>query len=113
VLFPIDAPNIDPATDMAIEHHLSQMLSDVPWSVKNKARMHQRNGDEPFRSTFDAISKFPETATTIGVYLDGTTSHLVSPYRLDDLQNLIARPTPDYVGHSEMKSPIYEERLLS
>ena len=35
------------------------------WSVKNQARMHLRNGDAPYRDTFDAVAHWAETATAI------------------------------------------------
>ena len=42
----------------------------LPWSVKNQARMHLRNGDASYESTIDAMGYWPEKQTAIGVRLD-------------------------------------------
>ena len=49
---------------------LRSYLPTIPWSVKNQARMHIANNIPPYSSAVDAISKFPETATALGVKLD-------------------------------------------
>ncbi len=92
------------------EHNLKQLDSLVPWSVKNQARMHTKNGHAPYTSTIDGLSNFPEVCTAIGVYLDSNGDVIVvAPYGVDDLVNLVVRPTPFY--KSEEKHPIYEQRI--
>nr|WP_326111349.1 nucleotidyltransferase family protein [Paenibacillus macquariensis] len=62
------------------------------WSVKNQARMHLRNHVEPYNSTNDAMSCWPETATAVGVYLDKLDHmRIIAPYGLDDLFQLKVR----------------------
>ncbi|MRE47150.1 hypothetical protein GII66_24395, partial [Escherichia coli] len=48
-----------------LEDRLRQQLPSLDWSVKNQARMHQRNGDYPYTSTRNALLHWPETATAI------------------------------------------------
>src|ERR1700758_643806 len=39
--------------DISIESRLIDQFPHVPWSVHNQARMHERNGDAPYRNTQD------------------------------------------------------------
>lgn len=90
-----DPDNPDPARDAEHEARLSRALPGIPWSVKNQARMHLRNGDPAYRDTEDAMRHWLETATCVGVSLDGQDRlHLIAPYGLDDLFALRLRPTP-------------------
>lgn len=55
-----DDKNIDEKTEKKLEAELRTILPDIPWSVKNEARMHVINDIPPYISSEDAISKFPE-----------------------------------------------------
>lgn len=67
----------------------------LPWSVKNEARMHLRNGDEPYVSVEDAMRHWAETATAVAARLekDGTMS-IIAPFGLEDLFQLKLREGP-------------------
>jgi hypothetical protein len=104
--------NLDDATperDIAIQKHLFQEYADIPWSVHNQARMHERNGDAPYRNTEDAIRCWPETATAIAARLSGTHVEVLAPHGVEDLVNLIVRPTPAFAR----KQSIYSARISS
>lgn len=58
--------------DRAIEAKLRQQ-ADLPWSVKNQARMHLRNNDPAYLSCLDAMSYWPEKQTAVGVKLVNTS----------------------------------------
>ncbi len=90
-----DPSNRDPAADRRAEERLRREMPDVPWEVRNQARMHVRNGDRPYRDTEDALRFYLETATSIGVRLerDGRLT-VMAPWGVDDLLGLRARPTP-------------------
>lgn len=69
----LDVVYFDPAcadekTDKSLERRLSS-ISTFPWSVKNQARMHERNCDKPYTSTRDAMSYWVEMETAVGVTL--------------------------------------------
>ncbi|WP_108125141.1 nucleotidyltransferase family protein [Saccharospirillum mangrovi] len=64
-----DADDCDASRDRALERALSEQWP-APWSVKNQARMHRRNGDAPYRSTADAMSYWVEVETAVGVRLN-------------------------------------------
>jgi uncharacterized protein len=79
--------------DGEFEAHLRRVDSTLNWSVKNQARMHIRNADRPYLSAADAMAHWPETATAIAVRLTDHGIEVVTPFGLDDLFNLIVRPT--------------------
>lgn len=90
-----DSMNIAVEADAAIEDRLRLAMPDIPWSVKNQARMHLRNGHPPYLSCEHALSFWPETATAVAVRR--TVSNelaLMAPFGLDDLFDGIVRPTP-------------------
>lgn len=86
----IDLVYFDPhdpteARDLDIERVVRE-IADFPWSVKNQARMHQRNADQPYTSTADAMSYWVEVETAVGVCLDRNGKiDLVAPFGLDAL----------------------------
>src|SRR5262245_64908647 len=41
-----DRAHVDPAFDAAIEERLAARSPNLPWSLKNQARMHVRNREE-------------------------------------------------------------------
>lgn len=78
-----DRGDLSEERDRALERKLIAETGNDKWSVKNQARMHSMNGDEPYRSTEDAMSRWPETATAVGVKLNEDGSlELCCPYGL-------------------------------
>ena len=60
--------------------------------------MHSVNNVSPYTSSVDAISRFPETATALGVKFDGgDTVILTAPHGIDDVINLRVKPTPYFL----------------
>jgi hypothetical protein len=99
------------ARDAALEVALRARDRTLAWSVKNQARMHERNADRPYRSATDAMRYWPETATAVGVRLDGRGAvEVAAPLGLDDLFGLIVRPTGRFVVD---KHAAYLERIRS
>ena len=63
--------------DRRLEQQLHALAPTLPWSVKNQARMHLRHGEPPYRTTLDAMARWPEKQTAIGVRLgDDGSLHL-------------------------------------
>jgi uncharacterized protein len=107
-----DKSNIEEAAEKKLEEKLRSMNPNIPWSVKNEARMHLVNDIPPYKSSVDAISKFPETVTALGVTLDDENKVvLTAPCGVEDLVNLVVKPTP-YFGETEEGARIYEERIV-
>lgn len=81
-----DEQNIEAAEEKRLEKVLEDLKPGVPWSVKNEARMHLRNNLEPYVDTEDAIAKFPETVTALGVRLDDNGKLiLTAPHGVEDV----------------------------
>lgn len=97
-----DAANAVPARDAAIEMELRAAHPQVRWDVKNQARMHARNGDAPYRNTQAAITCWPETATAIAARKHAGRLELIAPHGIDDLINLIVRPTPAFLHKADI-----------
>ncbi|HJV82224.1 nucleotidyltransferase family protein [Noviherbaspirillum sp.] len=69
-----------------IEARLAAIDTELPWSVRNQARMHTRNGDQPYKSTMDAMRYWVELETAIGARLDADGRiEIISPFGLDSL----------------------------
>jgi len=103
-----DPQRTAPADDAAIERRLADLDPTLPWSVKNQAAMHLRNGDRPYRSSQHAMAFWPETATAVAVRLHRETLEIAAPFGLDDLFALVVRPTPAFAGH---KRPMFDARV--
>jgi hypothetical protein len=91
------APN---GNDEKADEELSEKLrqeTGVNWEVVNEFYAHKWNNLKPYTSTVDAISKWPETVTAIGVTFDRNNKlKLIAPYGIEDLINFVVRPTPEF-----------------
>lgn len=73
--------------------------------------MHVDNGISPYTSSEDAISKFPETATALGVKLDGIDRViLTAPHGIQDAVNVTIKPTPFFMETKE-RMYMYDKRV--
>jgi uncharacterized protein len=107
-----DNNNLDENYEKDLEKKLVSMMPTIPWSVKNQARMHIINDLPPYTSSEDAISRFPETVTALGVKLDKENNLvLTAPWGLEDVINLDVKPTPYFTETKELAA-IYEERMI-
>lgn len=106
-----DSENMHKDEEKRFENELRKKHPDIPWSVKNEARMHVKSGMPPYTSSVDAISKFPETATALGVKLiNNKQVILAAPYGIADAVNLIVKPTTPFKLDSRLMA-IYQERI--
>jgi uncharacterized protein len=107
-----DKENTDETIEKIMEAQLRRILPDIPWSVKNEARMHSVNQISPYISSVDAISKFPETATALGVKIDQEGNViLAAPCGIEDVIHLEVKPTRFFTQTKE-RAAIYEERII-
>jgi uncharacterized protein len=106
-----DPTNVDELEEKKLEEILKTLMPNTPWSVKNEARMHIKSNMPPYSSSVDAISKFPETATALGVKLDEKDNViLTAPCGISDVVNLEVKPTPFFTKTKE-RVKIYEDRI--
>jgi uncharacterized protein len=107
-----DNKHIDENAEKDLEKKLVSIMPTIPWSVKNQARMHIINDLPPYTTSEDAISRFPETATALGVKLDKHNNLvLTAPWGIEDVIHLEVKPTP-YFSETSGLAAIYEERLI-
>ena len=95
--------------EKVLEEKLTTLMPDEPWSVKNQARMHVKNGFDRFNSSYDGVAHFPETATAIAIKLDNGMLDIIAPYGLNDLFKKIVKPTP-YFENTMLRS-VYNKRM--
>ncbi|MCM3638092.1 nucleotidyltransferase family protein [Sporosarcina luteola] len=106
-----DGSNVNEAIEKRYENRLKQHHPGIPWSVKNQARMHTVNNDYPYSSSTEAIAKFPETATALGVQLDEDGRVvLTAPHGIEDVVNFHIRPTP-YFSETKEQMEYYHHRI--
>ncbi len=107
----IDLVYFDPqGNDESEDEELSKKLqteTNKSWEIVNEYYAHKWNDLSPYLSTEDAISKWPETVTAIGVSMKGSELKLFAPYGIDDLVNFVVRPTPAFLN----KLPMIKERV--
>ncbi|WP_434154967.1 nucleotidyltransferase family protein [Pseudomonas sp. JZ134] len=84
----------DPERDTELENRL-RACAALPWSVKNQARMHKRNGDAPYHSSLDAMSYWVEMETALAArLLPGGQIKIASPFVQHGLFKLHVTPNP-------------------
>lgn len=106
-----DDANLNESDEKELEQQLHKLHPNVPWSVKNEARMHLRHGIEPYISSVDAIAKFPETATSLGLKLD--VNHdliLAAPNGVEDVLHLVVKPTA-FFKRNQQRLEVFEKRV--
>lgn len=101
----IDLVYYDPrGNDQEADEKLSKELKEqtgIDWEIVNEIYAHKWNNLPPYKSLEDAISKWPETATGIGVRLENDKLTLLAPHGIDDLVGLIVRPSPTFSSKLE------------
>lgn len=103
--------NIEESGEKKWENQLQSLIPNIPWSVKNQARMHKINNLPPYLSSVDGIANFPETVTAIGVKLDGQNEIvLVAPHGLTDLLQMTVKPVPRFATNKDLLA-VYEQRI--
>ena len=112
----VDVIFFDPAISyeetLKIETKLKENYPNYNWELKNQVYMHIHNPNtEPYRDSRDAMSKYPERCTAIGLrLLDNDQLELFAPYGLDDILYFRVQPAPHFLTDPARKA-LYEQRL--
>ena len=112
----VDVIFFDPAISyedtLGIERKLKENFPQYQWELKNQVYMHLHSPHTaPYTSSRDAMSKYPERCTAIGLRLHAdATLELFAPYGLEDILNFQVRPTPHFL-ENEDRMKLYQERL--
>ena len=107
----IDVMFFERSNRIVIQEALTKLQIAMPsleWDIANQAFAHTENGDQPYTDLVDALSKLPETATSVAVRLENGEVKIVAPHGTEDLANCIIRPTPIFYAQPEKKQIIVE-----
>ena len=96
--------------DVEINKRLSAQRPDLEWEVVNQATVHNIGEENLNISTADAISKWPETVTAVGVKLENGKLKLIAPLGIKDLVTMTVRPTPFFMA-TEIRRNKAKERF--
>lgn len=90
----LDSGDPDGSDEPRIEMTARSLLP-LPWEVRNQARMHLRQGVAPFIRSAEALSRWVELPTCVGVrLLDNDELELCAPYGLVLNWSLAVAPNP-------------------
>ena len=105
-------PDVSYEETLALESKLRDDFPQYKWELKNQAYMHQHSPHtEPYVNSCDAMSKYPERCTAIGLRLHAdATLELFAPYGLEDILNFQVSPTPHFLENDD-RMKLYQQRL--
>ena len=105
-------PEVSYEETLAIENKLREDFPQYQWELKNQVYMHQHSPHTgPYTSSRDAMSKYPERCTAVGLRLNEESDfELYAPYGLEDILNFQIRPTPHFL-ENEDRMVLYQTRL--
>lgn len=89
-----------------VQDQLRSIRPELNWEVVNQATAHSMNQEKPYTSTEDALSKWPETATAVGVTLKKDNLRLIAPHGIEDLVNMVVRPTPVFFTSADKRAKV-------
>jgi uncharacterized protein len=104
--------------DVEVERRLADRMPEVPWEVTNQAGVHLWYEAKfgypirPLESIEDAVSMWPETATSVGVTVDEDgTPRVVAPLGLDDLLGMVLRRNTRQVTYEYFLERLHAKRI--
>lgn len=105
-----DRVRTEPADEAEIERRLTEAMPSVRWEAVNQATVHNYTHDHPYASIEEAMSRWADPVTAVGVRLKALDEiAVIAPFGLGDLFDLIVRPhlvTPNAAA-------VYRERVTS
>ena len=112
----VDVIFFDPAISyedtLGIERKLKENFPQYQWELKNQVYMHLHSPHTaPYTSSRDAMSKYPERCTAVGLRLHAdATLELFAPYGLEDILKFQVSPTPHFLDNED-RMKLYQDRL--
>lgn len=89
----LDKQRVSEKADYELSERMNGTLG-LRWEIKNQAYMHTRHNHTPYDSTAEGISHWVETPTCVAVTLEDGKPKIIAPHGINDLVNLIVRPSP-------------------
>lgn len=113
-----DPTDLSPERDTAVTAHLTALLTTVEWEATNQAAVHRWFSAEfgrevaPLHSSAEAIATWPETATCTAVrLLPDDSLHIVAPFGLADLFQMILRRNPARVTLAQFQQRLRDKQI--
>ena len=105
-------PDISYKETLEIEKNLKNKYPLYDWELKNQVYMNIHNPNtKPYLSSADALAKFPETCTAIGLRLDSNNQlELLAPCGIKDLVSLTIKPAPFFMENTD-RMVVYHQRV--
>ncbi len=112
-----DEADTSAARDERLTQRLRRLRPGVLWEVTNQAGVHQwfdghfGHPVAPLNSLIEAVSTWPEYATSVGLTMDRDGSiRVIAPHGLDDLFALVIRRNPTRVSVDTYRARIAAKR---
>ena len=105
-------PDVSYEETVSLEKKLREDFPRYQWELKNQVYMHLHSPHTvPYTSSCDAMSKYPERCTAIGLRLHAdATLELFAPYGIEDILNFQVSPTTHFL-ENEDRMKLYQTRL--
>ena len=105
-------PDFSYEDTLSLEKKLRADFPQYQWELKNQVYMHQHSPyTAPYTSSRDAMSKYPERCTAVGLRLNEESDfELYAPYGLVEILNFQVRPTPHFL-ENQYRMELYRTRL--
>ena len=114
-----DPHDVRPERDQIVQQQLARRLQHVNWEATNQAAVHLWYEDvfgfaaPALHSSEEAVGTWPETATCVAVRLLATDQiHIVAPYGLSDLFNMVLRRNPCRVTREQFAQRLHSKQIL-
>lgn len=113
-----DPADLSPERDEAVTAQLTAVLPTVEWEATNQAAVHLWYAEmfgktvPPLTSSAEAIATWPETATCTAVrLLPDDSLHIVAPFGLGDLFQMILRRNPARVTQAQFQQRLRDKQI--
>ena len=105
-------PDVSYEETLNIENRIKREFPHYHWEVKNQVYMHLHSPNtHPYTSSQDAMSKYPERCTAVGLrLLENGQLELFAPYGLDDIFHFYVQPTPHFLEDISRRQ-LYNKRI--
>ena len=105
-------PDVSYEETVSLESKLREDFPQYQWELKNQVYMHLHSPHTvPYISSCDAMAKYPERCTAIGLRLHAdATLEFFAPYGIEDILKFQVSPTPHFL-ENEDRMKLYQERL--
>lgn len=114
----LDAADLSADAEAHVLERLRAAEPGIPWEATNQARVHLWYRDDfgrdadPITSIEDAVSRFPETCTAVGLTVRHDEVRVIAPLGLDDLFAGILRRNPRQTTREQFRKRTAEKRIL-